>query len=245
MSICTIGRAAGLTLAVAAIPILASPAQADFASGKSAYERQDYKSALKNWRPLAMKGDARAMFGLGQLYFQGRGGISKNYAGAAKWYAKAADKGHPGATFRLAELYFNGYGVPQNDAKAAALFRNAAQKGHVKAMVAMGNIYTEGEVLPRDERKARRWYRKAVLGGSTDAMVLLSEALSNSERIPRDYRRAYTWLLVAQKKGHPAASFKRTELHKRVNDGEVLRAKQWANDYLTKGKIPPRLAYED
>ena len=38
---------------------------ADFQTGYDAYERGDYETALKEWRPLADQGDARAQTLLG------------------------------------------------------------------------------------------------------------------------------------------------------------------------------------
>jgi hypothetical protein len=46
-----------------------SPALADFSTGLTAYQKGDYTSAAKEWRPLAEQGDPIAQFNLGLLYW--------------------------------------------------------------------------------------------------------------------------------------------------------------------------------
>jgi TPR repeat protein len=52
---------------------LAAPALADYAAGLGAYERGDYATALREFRPLAERGNPGAQFNLGQLYAKGHG----------------------------------------------------------------------------------------------------------------------------------------------------------------------------
>ncbi len=47
------------------LSLLATPAWAGFAEGVAAYERGDYATALREWRPLAEQGDAEAQYNLG------------------------------------------------------------------------------------------------------------------------------------------------------------------------------------
>ena len=76
-----------LTLSLSA-PVLAGP----FGDGLTAYEKADYTTALRLWRPLAEQGNARAQFNLGLMYANGRG-VPQDYAQAVKWYRLAADQG--------------------------------------------------------------------------------------------------------------------------------------------------------
>ena len=55
-----VGRAAApLTFALA---LAATPALADFDAGLEAYQQGDFATALKEWRPLAEAGEAKAQF---------------------------------------------------------------------------------------------------------------------------------------------------------------------------------------
>ena len=49
------------------------PVWADFQAGLDAYERGDYATTVKEWRPLAEQGDSTAQHHLAWLYLIGRG----------------------------------------------------------------------------------------------------------------------------------------------------------------------------
>ena len=53
--------------------VASSSVAADFAAGVEAYERGDYATALREFRPLADQGDARAQVLLGVMYIIGKG----------------------------------------------------------------------------------------------------------------------------------------------------------------------------
>jgi len=61
----------------------------DYEKGWAAYKRDDYAAALKEFRPLAEKGNARAQSALGFLYLLGKG-VPENYSEAVKWTRKGA-----------------------------------------------------------------------------------------------------------------------------------------------------------
>ena len=79
----------------------------------SAYERGDYATALREWKPLAKQGNASAQFNLGMTYANGRG-VPQDYKTAVKWYKLAAKQGLIDAQYTLGVLYANGQGVPQD-----------------------------------------------------------------------------------------------------------------------------------
>jgi TPR repeat protein len=64
-----------------------------FQRAQAAYNRQDYVTALREWRPLAQQGDADAQAWVGYMYEQGQG-VARDDAEAVRWYCKAADQGH-------------------------------------------------------------------------------------------------------------------------------------------------------
>ncbi len=106
---------------------LTAPAWAGFEEGKAAYNRGDYATALREWRPLAKQGDAEAQFFLGFMYTLGDG-VPQDYAKAMKWYRKAAEQGVAKAQHYLGVMYDNGDGVPQDYAKAHMWFNLAASR---------------------------------------------------------------------------------------------------------------------
>ncbi len=97
---------------------LTAPAWAGLDEGVAAYKRGDYASALREWRPLAKQGNAKAQYNLGVIYRKGQG-VPQDDAEAVKLYRKAADQGDAVAQNNIGFMYDNGRGVPQDYAQAA------------------------------------------------------------------------------------------------------------------------------
>ena len=64
-----------------------------YENGVAAYQRGDYASALKFWRPLAAQGNAYAQYNLGFMYDEGRG-VPQDFVQAHMWFELAAAQGH-------------------------------------------------------------------------------------------------------------------------------------------------------
>src|ERR1017187_3218547 len=78
--------------------------------GQAAYNRGDYATALKLFRPLAEQGNADAQNNLGWLYEQGSA-VKRDFKEAMKWYRSAAEQGSARAEYSLGVLYQRGSGV--------------------------------------------------------------------------------------------------------------------------------------
>ncbi len=81
-----------LVLTFAILIGLAAPSWAGFAEGVAAWDRGDYATALREFRPLAEQGDASAQHNLGLMYNNGLG-VAQDYAEAVRWYRKAVEQG--------------------------------------------------------------------------------------------------------------------------------------------------------
>ncbi len=77
---------------VLSIVCLAVPSWADIQTGKDAYNRGDFATAMHEWQPLADRGVAEAQFNVGVLYHKGRG-APQDFVQAYKWYNLAATYG--------------------------------------------------------------------------------------------------------------------------------------------------------
>ena len=145
-------------IATAAVLILfALPACADFQDGMDAADRGDYGTALLEWWPLAIQGDAWAQNSLGVMYENGYG-VPQDYAEAVKWYRLAADQGRVNAQLSLAFSYGLGDGVPQDYVQAHMWANLAAAQGNEDAI---GNRdIIAGKMTPSQIEEAQRLARE-------------------------------------------------------------------------------------
>jgi len=83
----------------------------------AAYEKGDYKTAMRLLKPLAEQGFALAQFNLGFMYESGHG-VPEDDKQAVKWYRLAAEQGYASAQSNLGVMYGNGNGVPEDNVLA-------------------------------------------------------------------------------------------------------------------------------
>ncbi len=84
----------------------------DWEDAIAAYEKGEYKTAVKWYRKAAEQGFSSAQFNLGLMYDNGQG-VPRNNKEAVKWYRKAAEQGFSEAQFNLGNMYSDGRGVSQ------------------------------------------------------------------------------------------------------------------------------------
>src|ERR1700751_2850982 len=96
-----------LKAAVALVPtvgfaglVVAGPLE----DGVDAAKSGDYATAMRLWRPLAERGEAKAQSLVGDAFALGQG-VPQDYVAATKWYRMAAKQGDPGAQSALAFTY--------------------------------------------------------------------------------------------------------------------------------------------
>ena len=164
--------------------------------GVAAYQRGDYATALRLWRPLAEQGDGLAQSNLGVAYDEGRG-VGQDDAEAVKWYRLAAEQGYAGAQYNLASMYAEGEGVPQDDAEALKWFRLAAKQGHARAQYDLGVMYAKGQGVGQDDAEAVKWYRLAAEQGNAAAQYNLGIRYAKGRGVPQDYVQALMWFNLA------------------------------------------------
>jgi TPR repeat protein len=164
--------------------------------GFAAYQRGDYRTAYRIWRPLAQRGDVRAQGALGGLYADGRG-VPQDYGEAVKWFRLAAAQGLAVAQYALGMLYRNGQGVPRDAAEAGKWFRLAAAQGQPKAQFMLGVLSQHGEGVPRDDAEAATWYQKAAAQGDGMAQLSLGVLYADGRGVAQDFVQAHVWLTLA------------------------------------------------
>ena len=90
-----------------------------------AYDRADYRTALKVWLAQAEQGDAEAQNYVGEIFEKGLG-QEPDYQSALSWYRRAADQGLSRAQINLGYMYEKGLGVEKDVAQALNLYRQAS-----------------------------------------------------------------------------------------------------------------------
>ena len=147
-------------LLLIAINLSNDTAVADFNTGLDAYQKGDFKTALKEWLPEAEKGDPHAQHMMGFLYANGRG-VELKPEQTVHWWQKAASQGFAPAQYTLGSLYRKGLGVPYNPQTAASWIERAADAGYPNAQYDIGVMYATGEGVKQDLGTAYMWLDQA------------------------------------------------------------------------------------
>lgn len=147
----------------------------------------DSEAALKEFRPLAANGDARAQFELGYMYERGKG-VPQDYKESLSWFRKSAEQGNASAQFHLGQRYDIGNGVPQDYAEAASWYHKSAEQGGTLAQIHLGFLYELGQGVPADMIQAYKWYSLAALAGNVIASQ--KKKASEARMTPKEIREA-------------------------------------------------------
>ena len=179
---------------------MTTPAWTGWDEAVAAYQRGDYATAIRKFRPLAEQGDAGAQYNLGLMYRNGQG-VPQDDAEAMKWYREAAEQGDARAQNNLGVMYGEGKGVPQDYAKAMKWYRKAAEQGHADAKCNLGAMYAEGLGVPQDDAQAHMWFNLAASryppGEDRDRVVknrdiiakmMTPAQIAEAEKLAREWR---------------------------------------------------------
>ena len=137
---------------------------ADWEAGVDAYQAGDYKTALKEFRPLAEQGLADAQFNLALMYEHGEG-VVQDYKKALKWYRLAAEQGDATAGHQLGVMHHYGWGVKTNYKEALRFYRLAAPQV-VQSQYSLGAMYYQGQGVDQDIVIAYMWFYVAAENGN-------------------------------------------------------------------------------
>ena len=178
------------------------PASAAWEDAVNAYNKGDFATAAREFRPFAENGQAMAQYLMGWFHQAGEG-VAQDYAESARWYTRAAERGNADAQQALGSYYLSGTGVPRNDLKAAEWLRKSAEQGRPGAQYLLGYVLARGEGgVRRDEAEAASWTRKAADQGYADAQYALALALLSGSGVTRDEPEANQWLRKAAEQKH-------------------------------------------
>ena len=213
----------------------------------------DYRAA-RRWNEVAVDaGHVAAMFNLGWMLWEGKGGETDRKHAMELW-RRSADKGYLESLNALGRAYqdeeFRDYG------KALQCLRESADKGLVWSMNDLGNIYQEGVVVEQDSKVAYDWYLKSAMAGDAAAQWAVARMNELGEGVPVDLEVAEKWYLSAAEQGqvdskeaylrvrrrrmleganvsNPPVERKRTSAETRKENVRLAKEAAAKNDYIT------------
>ena len=170
-----------VSAAAAGLIVIGAPALAQSVeAGVQAWQSNNYDEAVRNWRPLADRGDQDAQFNLGHAYRLGRG-VPQNMNLAEQWYERAARAGHVEAQAMYGLILF------QNGRRQEAMpfVQGAAERGDARAQYVYGTALFNGDAVARDWPRASAYMSRAAAQGLPYAQSQLAEMerhLSDQDR---------------------------------------------------------------
>lgn len=155
--------------------------------------------------PLAEKGNAKAQYGICEMYADGLG-VAADVVEAFKWCQKSATQGDARALRVIGYFYEEGYaGLSSDNLEAMNWYRKAAKGGDAVAMRRIGLLYEFGKGGIKDDKEALSWYRKAALLGEPVAQLYLGRIYEFGEGVEQNSSEAMNWYRKAAKQGNANA----------------------------------------
>jgi TPR repeat protein len=143
-----------------------------YSSGRGTEKNET--EAVKWFRRVAAKKDARGQSMLGVMYTNARG-VERNYCQAIAWFRKAAAQKSAHAQYNLGYMYAVGKGVPQDQEQASAWYLKAANQNDAGSQRIIGERYAAGRGVDQDLVKACAWTQVVVSrGGKAASKQLLA-----------------------------------------------------------------------
>lgn len=136
-------------------------AEATFALGKQAFEREDWVDARRLLKAAADAGHAQAAGFYAWTLLNAKGG-ERNDAVARRYLELGDDGGDPFSIYNLALALSAGHlGFPTDLSSAATKYQRAADLGWVNAIRQMGWVYQNGLGVGKNEVTALGYYQEA------------------------------------------------------------------------------------
>lgn len=129
-----------------------------------AHPQVDPVAALKT---KAEKGDKDAIRELGNMYYSGTGGVSKNLSEAQKYFEQLPTDVYKAEALKLANIYYEN----RNFSAALDRYKDLIDKDYEIGFISerIGDMYAEGLGVQTDRDEAFNWYKMASHKGNVSA----------------------------------------------------------------------------
>jgi len=177
----------------------------DYDHALSTLKKGEYLKSLEMFKEVhRKKGDDRAQYWIGYIYYYGQG-LQREYITAAHWFNKSAEQNNREAIYMLANMHSTGKGVVKNSKLAVKLYTRAAELGLPESQWVLGDLYYRGLGVEQDHNLSFQWYLKAAEQGNAQSQYNVGLALYLGRGVDIDYPRALHWFEMAAQKNVLAA----------------------------------------
>lgn len=136
------------------------------ATAKESWERKDYGAYVETFTEFAERGDIAAAAALGEIYFRGGNGVTRDYLKAKHWLEKVDNfVFSPPTVYKLGLIYYKGLGVVVDYEAAYIFFRKLALKRFPRGLVMVGLMHKDQEGVLFKPRFAQVCFRAALRTG--------------------------------------------------------------------------------
>ena len=209
-----------LILIILSLILVVTPVYADdYQEGVDAFQKKDFKAALKKLKPLAEKGHAKAQHKLGEMYVNGQG-VSQDYKEAIKWLLKSAEQKNLTAQRLIRASYHK-------------LHQEVAEQGDSYAQRFLGARYYLGLGVTQDYAEAAKWYKKAAEQGDSVSQIILGAMYEKGKGISKDFVEAYKWLSISRETGNGRMYIEKLGKRKMAT-AQIAEAKKLAQEWVEK-----------
>lgn len=180
--------------------------------------------AFKLMKIAADRGDDRAQYQLGRMFYQGEG-TDKNDEQGLMYLKLSAEQGNDRALNDLGFLYSEGLGVPKNINLARQFYEKAVENGNLDALFNLSSMYVYGNGVEKDTEKAFTLLIEAADKGFPWAQFVLGISYMDGngfdiyENEP-DNVQAISYLKLASDQGVPQAQ---CELGRCFFSGKIVK----------------------
>ncbi|VFU07343.1 Sel1 domain protein repeat-containing protein [Methylocella tundrae] len=162
---------------------------------------KDRDEAQKLFEKAAAQDHPGALYNLGVMAIENKGGVAPDFTKAAKLFEQAADLGDSDAAYALGLLYRNGTGVEKSDERAAEWIARSAKDNNVPAEIEYAIMLFNGVGVPKDETAAAKLFLKAAARDNPVAQNRAARVLAAGRGLPKDMVEAMKWHILARAAG--------------------------------------------
>ena len=191
----------------------------DYQDGVDAFDKKDFKAALKKLKPLAEKGHARAQNKLGVMYVNGQG-VSQDYKEAFKWLLKSAEQKNLAAQRLIRASYHK-------------LHKEVAEQGDSYAQRFLGDSYYLGLGVTQDYAEAAKWYKKTAEQGDSVSQIILGAMYEKGKGISKDFVEAYKWFSISGETGNGRMYIEKLGKRK-MTTAQIAEGQKLAQEWMEK-----------